>query len=132
VGVRTAGHAFRNWLAFDKKVLGGNYKGHYGGGAATEVRFADAAKDHPVLAGVEPFASHYSLYKNTGFAGDVTLLATATAKGKTEPVAWTRRHKGGRVFYTSLGGPEDFRNPDFRRMLTNAVFWAAGRDVPQK
>ncbi|MFO8013950.1 MAG: DUF6807 family protein [Phycisphaerae bacterium] len=130
VGVRTASHAFQEWLEFDKTVLGGNYKGHYGGGVAAEVHFADKAKDHPVLEGVAPFASPYSLYKNTGLAGDVTLLASATAGDKTEPVAWTRVHKGGRVFYTSLGGPKDFRDPNFRRMLTNAVFWAAGREAP--
>ena len=131
VGVRTASHAFQNWLEFDKTVLGGNYKGHYGKGPAVEVHFAREAKGHPILAGVAPFASPYSLYKNTGLAEDVTLLATATAGDKTEPVAWTRMHKGGRVFYTSLGGPKDFRNPEFQRMLTNAVFWAAGRKPPK-
>ncbi len=132
VGVRTASHAFQNWLAFDREVLGGNYKGHYGRGPAAEVHFVEAAKDHPVLAGVAPFASPYSLYKNTGLADDVTLLATATAGDHTEPVAWTRVHNGGRVFYTSLGGPKDFRNPNFQRMLTNAVFWAAHRRPPPR
>jgi len=127
VGVRTASHAFQNWLAFDREVLGGNYKGHYGRGPAAEVHFVEGAKDHPILAGVEPFASPYSLYRNTRLAGDVTLLATATAGDHTEPVAWTRVHNGGRVFYTSLGGPEDFRNPNFQRMLTNALFWTAKR-----
>ena len=33
VGIRTASHAFQNWLEFDKTVLGGNYRGHYGTGA---------------------------------------------------------------------------------------------------
>ena len=130
VGVRTASHAFQNWLEFDKAVLGGNYKGHFGKGPAMEVRFAEGAKEHPILAGARPFASPYSLYKNTGLAKDVTLLAAAAAGEHTEPVAWTRTHKGGRVFYTSLGGPKDFRNPQFQRMLTNAVFWAAGRKPP--
>ena len=32
VGVRTASHAYQDWLAFDKEVLGGDYQGHYGGG----------------------------------------------------------------------------------------------------
>jgi len=127
VGVRTASHAFQNWLAFDKAVLGGNYNGHYGHGPVASVHLVDEARGHPVLAGVRPFQSAYSLYKNTGLAGDVTVLATATAKGQTEPVAWTRVQNGGRVFYTSLGGPTDFQNPDFQRMLTNAVFWAAKR-----
>jgi len=127
VGVRTASHAFQNWLAFDKDVLGGNYQGHYGAGPVARVHLVESAEDHPVLAGVEPFESAYSLYKNTGLADDVTLLATATADGHTEPVAWTRVHNGGRVFYTSLGGPKDFKDPTFLRMLTNAIFWTTKR-----
>src|SRR6266446_1302485 len=30
IGVRTASHAFENYLEFDHDVLGGGYKGHYG------------------------------------------------------------------------------------------------------
>src|SRR5262249_40928741 len=30
VAVRTASHAFQNWLALDKEVLGGDYQNHYG------------------------------------------------------------------------------------------------------
>src|SRR5712671_1507822 len=29
VGVRTASHAYQNWLDFDKLILGGNYHGHF-------------------------------------------------------------------------------------------------------
>src|SRR6202011_1130214 len=32
VALRTASHAFQNWLELDREVLGGNYKGHYGDG----------------------------------------------------------------------------------------------------
>ena len=48
-----------------------------------------------------------------------------------EPVAWThQRPGGGKVFYTSLGHPEDFSLGDFQRLLTNAVYWAADLPVP--
>src|SRR3990172_10355649 len=57
VGVRTASHAFQNWLALDKEVLGGNYHGHYDAGPLTQVQIVEAAKSHPVLKGVEPFES---------------------------------------------------------------------------
>jgi type 1 glutamine amidotransferase len=129
VGIRTASHAFQNWLAFDKVVLGGNYSGHYGNGPTCEVKFAEKAKGHPILAGVEPFTSRCSLYRNTGAAADIDLLATGVIPGHTEPLAWTRVHNGGRVFYTSLGGPDDFKNEPFRRLLVNAIFWTAGRNA---
>ena len=103
VGVRTASHAFQNWLDLDKDVLGGNYKGHYKDGPLTTIEFTDKAKGHPILDGVKPFQSKGSLYKNTGLAKDVEVLLTGLIPDHTEPIAWTRAHKGGRIFYTSLG-----------------------------
>jgi putative heme-binding domain-containing protein len=132
VGVRTASHAFQNWLALDKEVLGGNYQGHYGAGPAVQVRIVARAKAHPILAGVKPFASAGSLYKNPGMAKDVEQLLTGSIPQHTEPVAWTHIHKGGRVFYTSLGQQKDFKNENFRRLLANALLWTARRAPAQK
>ena len=134
VGVRTASHAVQTWLALDREVLGGNYHGHYGGGPEQTVSAVPAAKDHPVLTGVGQFTSAYSLYKTSPLAADTTLLMTSTTpKAKApEPAAWVREHKGARIFYTSLGGPEDFKNPPFRRLLVNALFWTARRPVTPK
>jgi type 1 glutamine amidotransferase len=126
VGVRTASHAFQNWLAFDKEVLGGNYHGHYGSGPICHVEIEPSARDHPILEGVSPFDSRGSLYKNTPIAEDTCLLLNGRIEEHFEPVAWTRLHKGGRVFYTSLGHQGDFRHENFLRLLANAVFWAAG------
>jgi type 1 glutamine amidotransferase len=48
-----------------------------------------------------------------------------------EPIAWTnRRPDGGRVFYTALGHPDDFRLPAFTRLLVNGIYWSAGLPVP--
>jgi type 1 glutamine amidotransferase len=128
VGIRTASHAFQNWLDLDNEVLGGNYKGHYQVGPITDVQFTDAAKGHPILNGIRPFKSVGSLYKNTGVAKDVTVLLTGTIPGQTEPIAWTRNYKGGRIFYTSLGHQKDFDNANFVHLLVNAIHWAADRD----
>ena len=50
------------------------------------------------------------------------------ASKQQEPVAWVREYKPR--FYTSLGHPKDFESPDFLKMLTNAIFWTAKKDVP--
>jgi type 1 glutamine amidotransferase len=131
VGIRTASHAFQNWLALDKEVLGGNYQGHYPEGPVTAVKFMAQAKDHPTLAGVMPFESAGSLYKNTGLAADSIVLLTGSIPGHTEPIAWTRSYKGGRIFYTSLGHQKDFQNDNFLRMVANAVYWTTQR-MPEK
>lgn len=132
VGVRTASHAIQTWLDLDKEVLGGNYRGHYGEGPETEIKIVESAKGHPLLAGVQPFRSAGSLYKNEGIAGDTQLLMTGKNPEATEPITWTREYKGGRIFYTSLGHPQDFTEESFRRLLANALFWTAGRSATPK
>ncbi len=123
VGVRTASHGFQNWLEMDKDVLGGDYKGHFGAGVA-DVKATDKGKDHPILKGVSPFKTNGSLYKNPNVAADVTVLVQGTMGKESEPVAWTREKDGRRVFYTSLGHPDDFKDENFIRLLTNGLAWA--------
>ena len=124
VGVRTASHAYQNWLDFDKDVLGGDYQGHYGAGPTASAEINLSAKNHPILQGISNFESYGSLYKNPTIAADTTLLLTGKTEEYTEPVAWTRSHQGGRVFYTSLGHQRDFEVEMFLRLLANAVLWA--------
>lgn len=141
VGIRTASHSFalgRNqklpdggaeWREFDHEVIGGNYNNHHGKTVATTVTLADGAPArHPILRGVKlPFASDSSLYKNTPLRPGATALLTGTIPGHpAEPLAWTfTRADGGRTFYTSLGGPGDFAQESFTRLLANGIDWAA-------
>ena len=146
VGIRTASHAFSlrgdpppaghaTWETFDPEVIGGNYHGHYGSGGTTHVSLAEgkAAVEHPILEGVPAkavggFPSHGSLYKSAPLDDDATPLLDGTFEDNpAEPVAWTHTSPGGgRVFYTSLGHPQDFEEPAFRRLLINGLYWAAG------
>jgi type 1 glutamine amidotransferase len=131
VGIRTASHGIQNWPAMDAELLGGNYKGHYGD-APAQIAIDEKAKDHPVLAGVKPFATTGKLYKNPALAPDATRLLTAATDRNKEPVAWAReRTPGGRVVYTSLGVPADFKDEQFVRLLVNAIHWTARREPPK-
>jgi type 1 glutamine amidotransferase len=132
VAIRTASHGFQNWLEMDKEIFGGNYSNHNKEGPKCEVKIADTAREHPVLKGVSAYASSGSLYKNPGISKDVTVLLTGAIPNDSEPIAWVREHNGGRVFYTSLGHPDDFMNDNFVRLVTNAIFWTAKRDNPAK
>ena len=144
VALRTASHAFalgrgkplpglEQWVSFDHDVLGGNYHGHTGNAAGTDVRIAPGAASDPILAGVQPGAWHSkgSLYLASPIDPKAKVLLVGSALGKTEPVAWTRTYHGGRVFYTSLGHPDDFDQPPFRTLLVNAIYWAMGRPAPR-
>lgn len=127
VGIRTASHAIQTWLDLDKEVLGGNYKMHYPDGPLTQIKIVEAEKNHPILKGFVPYQSKASLYRNTGLAKDVTVLLTGSIPDHTEPLAWTRMHKGGRIFYTSLGHQKDFEEENFLKLMTNGILWSANR-----
>lgn len=126
IGLRTASHAFKNYMEFDHDILGGGYVGHYTN-SVVEVFPAPGRARHPILDGVTAFASR-KLYKNPTLADDDSVLLEGSIPGHLEPVAWARQHNGARVFYTSLGVPEDFKQPSFRRLLLNAIFWTTQRD----
>jgi type 1 glutamine amidotransferase len=131
VGIRTASHAFQKWLDFDREVLGGNYQNHYPAGQVTAVTLTERARNHPIFDGVKLFQSAGSLYKNSPLARDADVLLTGSIPGHTEPIAWTRSYKQGRVFYTSLGHQQDFADESFLRMIANAVYWTTKR-LPEK
>ncbi len=133
VAVRTASHAVQTWLEFDKEVLGGNYRSHHPVGPVTKIEVTAKGKEHPIMTGVELSTVTDALYKNEGHAADINVLLRGTISDQpTEALAWTREFKGGRLFYTSLGAQDTFEKPGFRRMLANALFWTAGRNVEAK
>jgi type 1 glutamine amidotransferase len=149
-GIRTACHAFAprdqdrdklvledgraEWPQFDPEVLGGNYVGHHSVGPTTTIRPAPAAANLSLLAGVgaTPFSSPGSLYRVSPLAASTTTLLIGSIPDQPpEPVAWINTYgpKHARVFYTSLGHPDDFGQPMFRRLLLNGILWALDRPV---
>jgi type 1 glutamine amidotransferase/nicotinamidase-related amidase len=144
VGIRTASHGFdprdkeiaddQTWRSFDKQILGMEYQNHYGSGSETIVRKIGVASGNPILNGVSAeFRSRSSLYRERNPADTVTPLLngqTEDGKSEVEPVAWTNRRQNSRVFYTSLGGPSDFADPNFRRLLLNGMLWALDDFIP--
>ena len=143
VALRTASHAFSvrgktpegeaQWPEFDPEVLGGHYHGHGNNKLGTDVTVVPEAAGHPILAGVpaKKWHSAGSLYYASPIDPKATLLLRGSLDERTEPIAWARTYKSGRVFYTSLGHVDDFKLPQFRTLLAGAVFWAMDRPVPQ-
>lgn len=142
VGIRTACHAFAlrptdppaapplsTWQGFDPEVLGGHYTNHHPAGPRAAIAAATRARAHPILSGISfaQFSTPGSLYMVSPLEKDTTVLLEGSIPGQpAEPVAWTRLYgpKRARVFYTSLGHPDDFKTVEFRRLLVNAVAWA--------
>jgi type 1 glutamine amidotransferase len=153
VGLRTSTHAFQypeghplsHWNdGFGIEVLGAPWIRHFGHSSSTSVSVAWGAEKHPILRGVPThFECRSWLYQVLPYPqeGATLLLNGSTVNpedngwsytGETprvHPVAWTRTHfGGGRVFTTTMGHPEDFRLPAFRRLLLNGIHWALGAE----
>ncbi|MBL9130208.1 MAG: ThuA domain-containing protein [Verrucomicrobiaceae bacterium] len=143
LGIRTANHAFipkpkevvapglAPWPEFTDEVLGAPNTGYETKGLPYTVSIAPGAENSPLLAGVNAanIRGAQSLYKVLPLAADVTPLLIGTAKTDTSPpmpVAWTRFFgpRKARIFYTSLGAPEDMEIADVRRLLVNGLTWA--------
>jgi len=116
------------WKEFDASILGGNYHGHGSNELGTDVNVVSAAAKHPILKNVSVKAWHStgSLYYVKPIAKNTTLLMEGSTADRTEPLTWIRQGSDGhgKVFYTGLGHPDDFREPSFRQLMVNAIHWA--------
>ena len=139
---------------FGREVFGQRWIVHHGhekGEFLTHVDPLDEAKDSPILRGIQPFDCPSWLYHVEGGKQEDTLFGDSKplVKGKSlvsgyekankldtypieQPVAWTKTHQGdkaekpARVFFTTLGHPQDFKSEAMRKLVVNAVFWALG------
>ncbi len=131
IGIRTASHAFQDYLEMDEEIFGGDYSGH-GDDEPTEVEIMEGAEDHPILEGVDPWTRPGKIYHNPDLGPETTplLWGTGLDSGIEEPLAWTNDYgENGRAFYTSMGMLEDFENENFRAMLFNAIEWTTDQSL---
>ena len=104
-----------------------------------EADVVPATPGHPILRGVGRFSMREEFYYNIRFdPSDRTLVPIWTIPAlnsrleKGNVVAWAReRADGGRGFGTTCGHFYDnWKHDNFRRMILNAIVWAAKVDVP--
>ena len=128
VALRAMHAEIPGWPNFAEEVLGGRQPAgkHC---RLLEVQRSDSAWHHPLVEGLETMIAEGEVYSGPRFSPDTTELLTAVhcaqhGRGqRVQPVAWSRRHAGGRVFCTTLGLDDDFREPSFLRLISNAVRW---------
>ena len=171
VALRTSTHAFqlddgpyRSFNDFGKRVLGEGWVNHWGRHKqeATRGVIEPAAKDHPILRGVEDVFADSDVYEAYPPPDATILLRGQVLQGMKPsdppahymkkrasdgveqpindpmmPIAWTRNvpNEAGsrnRIFCTTLGAATDLQSEGARRMIVNAVFWALDLDVPSK
>ena len=128
LALRTSIHGFENWPEFGMEVLGGTWGPESEKAAGFEVQAAPGAASLPILSGVAaPFRSESTLYQVLPLGSSTEPVLMGKSSAGEGPVAWIRTRRKERIFYTSLGRPEDFKLAPFRRLLTNGVQWALDR-----
>jgi type 1 glutamine amidotransferase len=128
VGIHSASdtfHGFPPYLA----MLGGEFD-HHGEQARVEALVQDP--DHPATRELgRAFTVHDEIYLFKGFDRSRVRVLLALDRHPNSgapgffPLAWTREHGRGRVFYTALGHREDVLQSDwYGKHLLGGIRWA--------
>jgi cytochrome c len=132
VGVHAAADTEYDWEWYGG-LVGAYFARHPDPQPAT---VAVVAPGHPVTRGLparfERVEEWYDFQAHPG--PGVTILAVVDEStyegggmGDPHPIAWAHEYGGGRSVYTGFGhAGEAFTEPVVRRMLVNAILWAAG------
>ncbi|MCE9534174.1 MAG: ThuA domain-containing protein, partial [Planctomycetes bacterium] len=92
---------------------------------------------HPILTGIAPLKLKEEFYYQLKLAkvekGFQPLLQ-ATIDGKKETVSWAwERPDGGRSFgFSGLHFHENWKYPEYRRLVSQAVLWTLKMPIPEK
>jgi type 1 glutamine amidotransferase len=136
-------------IDFGEDVLGGSFRNHHGRWQADSTRgiIVEKNKDHPVLKGVSDIWGLTDVYRTFKEGGSLPAGCTALVDGQplkgrkpddapnpdliALPVAWVKTWtsnagKTARVFHTTMGSADDFRNAGLRRLMVNAAYWCLG------
>jgi type 1 glutamine amidotransferase len=132
MGTRDAGP-----IAEFLKLSGGCHGGSDRKYQVVETRAEIADRKHPVTAGLADFRVKDEFYYRLKFAqpeGTVTPLLRATIEGRKETVAWAwERPDRGRSFgFSGLHFHDNWRLPEYRRLVAQGVLWTLKLPVPRE
>ena len=82
-----------------------------------------AARQHPLVDGVGPFESCLDTASYELVPDDAKILLFGRTAIQDRPVAWLEPLDNDHAFRTILGSPEDFRHPDFIRLVLSSLRW---------
>jgi uncharacterized protein len=121
--------AWHNWVwpEYDRDIVGGNYSSHDGEGRFEE----HVVQKHPVTEGLPDTFSvvdetYHTVADPAGPGVDV-LVEAVRGQSKRASV-WVTHNPKARIVCIALGHDGNSHNqPEFKKLLCNAVTWAAGK-----
>ena len=131
VGIHSAADTFRS-AGIDPYIamLGGEFITH------GDQQKATMKVVSPKFPGVDGLGKSFTLFEEWytffKFAKDLHVILVQETKGMTGPpyqrppypATWARMHGKGRVFYTSMGHNEIWKNKTFQQVLMGGIAWA--------
>ena len=121
VGVHGAADSFKNTAGYIPMV-GGKFLMHPSG--TPTFNFNIKNRRHPVMQGLNDFIMDEELYLMET-CGHFELLLSTWWQDIERPICWVKGYGLGRLCYTALGhGEPQTRNPNFQKLIVNAVRWA--------
>jgi len=87
-----------------------------------------ANPNHPITEGLNDWTMLDETYVVGEPDGDSEILLITEDPKSMRSIAWTRRYKNARVFCFQSGHDHNaYENPNFRRVISRGIQWAAGR-----
>lgn len=139
-GLLSLHHSFANYQAWDEweAIVGGRYfladevvngvqkkRCLWKHGVDIPVKIA---AEHPITAGLKDFTIHDETYKGYDVAPGVQVLLTTDEPLSSKEIAWAKTYEKARVVYLQLGHDHfAYEDPNYRRLLANAIRWTAGK-----
>ncbi len=85
-------------------------------------------KAHPITRGLEDFVIHDEVYGNCRILPGVHPLLETDHPESLPYLAWTNDYENSRIVYIQPGhDAHAYGNPNYQRLLQQAIFWAANR-----
>src|SRR5688572_25563499 len=127
--------SYQHWPEFIK-IVGGQYHTHpvvvngdslkasYEHGVNIPVKVED--KKHPVTRGISNFDIVDEVYGGVEILPHVKPLLSTTHPKSMHYLAWINQYENSDIIYIQLGhGPSGYSNPNFRKLIQQAIEWSA-------
>jgi type 1 glutamine amidotransferase len=129
--------SYQKWPEFIK-IVGGQYhtrpvvingdtlKASYEHDVTIPVKVEN--KKHPVTRGITDFEILDEVYGGVEILPQVKPLLSTTQPKSMRYIAWVNHYGNSNVIYIQLGhGPSAYSNPNYRKLLQQAIEWSAGK-----
>jgi len=94
-----------------------------------KVHVADT--NHPVTRGLKDYETHDETYHDFGVGKDSHPLPATDEPTSSKVIAWSKTYEAARVVTIQSGHDHaGYENPNFQKILRQAIRWVAKRDEP--